>query len=127
MKDRSMVESPGPTAPVKSEIVSPPTARVVQIIEFLARHQGERFTLSEIARGCDITKPTCLGIAAELTARGFLVRDPRTKSYGLGPGLVVVGRAAQREFALGPSVRGHLEVLCDQFHAVCTAAAVVGD
>lgn len=109
------------------EVVSPPTARVVQVIDFLVRNQGKRFGLSELARRCEITKPTCLGIVTELTACGYLIRDTQTKSYGLGPALVSAGRAAQRDFALGSMVRDRLEGLSEQFSAICMASAVVGD
>lgn len=109
------------------EQVSPPTARVLQVLEFLVRHQGQRFGLSELARRCAVSKPTCLGIVTELTAWGYLLRDPHTKTYGLGPALVAAGRAAQRDFALGSIVRDSLEGLSVQFNSSCTAAGVVGD
>lgn len=112
--------------PVRKQ-VSPPTARVLQVLEFLVRHQGQRFGLSELARRCAISKPTCLGIVTELTAWGYLLRDPHTKTYGLGPALVTAGRAAQRDFALGPILHDSLERLSEQFNAICTAAGVVGD
>ncbi|MET0454210.1 MAG: helix-turn-helix domain-containing protein, partial [Mycobacterium sp.] len=41
---------------------SPPTARVVAILEFLAENPHDRFGLSELARRVDLSKPTCLGI-----------------------------------------------------------------
>ncbi|MGY0500311.1 helix-turn-helix domain-containing protein [Nocardia sp. FBN12] len=122
-----MVDSREAVGSVEREVASPPTARVVQVLDFLVRHQGERFGLSELARRCRITKPTCLGIVTELTASGYLIRDSRTKSYGLGPALVAAGRAAQRDFALGSLVRDRLDGLSEQFGAICTAAAVVRD
>ncbi|NKY51030.1 helix-turn-helix domain-containing protein [Nocardia vermiculata] len=122
-----MVDSRETVGSVAREAASPPTARVVQVLDFLVHHQGQRFGLSELARRCRITKPTCLGIVTELTASGYLIRDPRTKSYGLGPALVAAGRAAQRDFALGSLVRDRLEGLSKQFDATCTASAVVRD
>ena len=41
---------------------SPPTARVVAVLDFLAGHPQEQFGLSELARRLDLSKPTCLGI-----------------------------------------------------------------
>ena len=73
-------ESPGRT--------SPPTERVVAILDFLARHPHDRFGLSELARRLDLSKPTCLGIVTTLTESGYLLRDAQDKSYRLGPALI---------------------------------------
>ncbi len=54
---------------------SPPTARVVAILDFLARHPHDRFGVSELARRLGLSKPTCLGIVTTLTASDYLVRD----------------------------------------------------
>lgn len=106
---------------------SPPTARVVQVLDFLVAREEQRFGLSELARALSISKPTCLGILSELVAAGYLTRDPASKTYGLGPALIAAGRAAQRGFAVGPIARAQLERLAGEFGAVCTASAVVGD
>lgn len=106
---------------------SPPTVRVVQVIDFLVARAEQRFGLSELARALGISKPTCLGIVSELVEAGYLTRDPREKTYGLGPGLIAAGRAAQRGFAVGSIARAHLEQLAAEYGAVCTASAVVGD
>ncbi|WP_024793969.1 helix-turn-helix domain-containing protein [Tomitella biformata] len=117
----------GTAGSLSREQVSPPTARVVRVLDFLVRNQGQRFGLSELARRCEISKPTCLGIVLELTACGYLLRDPLTKEYGLGPALVAAGRAAQKDFALGPAVREGLERLSERFNAHCAAAGAMGD
>ncbi|WP_137726253.1 IclR family transcriptional regulator [Prescottella subtropica] len=106
---------------------SPPTARVVQVIDYLVARPDQRFGLSELARTLGISKPTCLGIVSELAAAGYLTRDPREKTYGLGPALIAAGRAAQRGFAVGAIARAHLEGLAAEYGAVCTASTVVGD
>ncbi|UYP20326.1 helix-turn-helix domain-containing protein [Rhodococcus sp. Z13] len=106
---------------------SPPTERVVQVLDHLVARPGVRFGLSELARELDLSKPTCLGILTALTDAGYLIRDPVDKTYGLGPALIVAGRAAQRGFASGPVAHRHLASLADEFGAVCSASAVVGD
>ncbi|MEV0948256.1 helix-turn-helix domain-containing protein [Rhodococcus sp. NPDC049939] len=106
---------------------SPPTERVVQVLDFLVARKEDRFGLSELARHLDISKPTCLGILTELVRGGYLVRDPATKSYGLGPALIAAGRAAQQGFAAGSVAHAHLAALTDEFTTTCTASAVVGD
>ncbi|RVW08303.1 ArsR family transcriptional regulator [Prescottella agglutinans] len=106
---------------------SPPTERVVQVLDFLVAREEQRFGLSELARALSISKPTCLGILSELVSGGYLTRDPVSKTYGLGPALIAAGRAAQRGFAVGPIARAQLDKLAAEFGAVCTASAVVGD
>ncbi|WP_433611785.1 IclR family transcriptional regulator [Prescottella agglutinans] len=106
---------------------SPPTERVVQVLDFLVAREEQRFGLSELARALSISKPTCLGILSELVSGGYLTRDPISKTYGLGPALIAAGRAAQRGFAVGPIARAQLDTLAAEYGAVCTASAVVGD
>ncbi|MCR8693898.1 helix-turn-helix domain-containing protein [Rhodococcus pyridinivorans] len=106
---------------------SPPTERVVQVLDHLVARPGVRFGLSELARELDLSKPTCLGILTVLADAGYLIRDPVDKTYGLGPALIVAGRAAQRGFASGPVAHRHLAALAEEFGVMCSASAVVGD
>lgn len=105
---------------------SPPTERVMQVLDHLVARPDRRFGLSELARALGVSKPTCLGILTALVGGGYLTRDPEAR-YGLGPALIAAGRAAQRGLAVGSVVRPHLDGLADRFGAVCTASAVVGD
>lgn len=105
---------------------SPPTERVIQVLDHLVARPDSRFGLSELARDLGISKPTCLGILTALVGGGYLTRDPDAR-YGLGPALIAAGRAAQRGFAVGAIVRPHLDALAREFGSVCTASAVVGD
>ncbi|WP_072807061.1 IclR family transcriptional regulator [Rhodococcoides yunnanense] len=106
---------------------SPPTDRVVAVLDHLVARSDRRFGLSELARALGMSKPTCLGILTSLVDGGYLVRDPASVTYGLGPALIAAGRAAQAGFAVGPIVRRHLENLSARYRATCTASAVVGD
>lgn len=106
---------------------SPPTERVIAVVGHLVAARGRRFGLSELARELGISKPTCLGIVTELTAAGYLVRDPRTLTYGLGPALIAAGRVAQESFVAGELARRHLAPLAERYGATCTASAVVGE
>ena len=105
---------------------SAPAARVVAVLDFLAARRGERYGLSELARQTGLSKPTCLGIANELAAAGYLLRDADAR-YGLGPALITAGRAASQGLALGALARRHLDRLADEFGAVAAASAVVGN
>jgi DNA-binding IclR family transcriptional regulator len=110
-----------------SSRTSPPTDRVVAVLDFLVARSERRFGLSELARALGLSKPTCLGILSSLVNGGYVVRDPVSVTYGLGPALIAAGRAAQTGFALGPVARAHLQELSAQYDTTCTASAVVGD
>lgn len=69
------------------------------VLELLAAHPDERFTLSEVARRCDLNKATAHALLSALSERGVLLRHPEEKRYSLGPVLVTIGEAARRGYA----------------------------
>jgi DNA-binding IclR family transcriptional regulator len=106
---------------------SPPTQRVISLLDHFVAHPGGRFGLSELARELEMSKPTCLGIVTTLVESGHLVYDPHTKTYALGPALIPVGRLAQQNFAAADVADRSLAQLSNRYDAACTASAVVGD
>jgi DNA-binding IclR family transcriptional regulator len=71
----------------------------VAVLELLARHPDERFTLSEVARRCSLNKATAHALLSTLSERGVLLRHPEEKRYSLGPRLVAIGDAARRGYS----------------------------
>ena len=110
---------------------SPPTARVVAILDFLSRHPQERFGLSELTRRVGLSKPTCLGILSTLTESGYLVCETgdnsRDKSYRLGPALISLGQMAQESMRVNPAARAELRSLSAAFDTSAGLTAVVDD
>ncbi|MGV0744392.1 IclR family transcriptional regulator [Mycolicibacterium sp. XJ870] len=110
---------------------SPPTARVVAVLDFLARHPHEQFGLSELARRVGLSKPTCLGILTTLSDAGYLVREggetSRDKSYRLGPALISLGHTAQESMRVNPAARAELRRLSAAFDTTAAISAVVDD
>ncbi|MCF8602118.1 helix-turn-helix domain-containing protein [Gordonia sp. HY442] len=74
---------------------SPQTERLTDVVDYLGGVPA-RATLTDVASALGVDKSTLHPMLAELTARGWVVRDPRTKAYRLGPALVRIGRVAQR-------------------------------
>lgn len=128
---RGAAEQDGPVEPVESPgaagRTSPPTARVVAVLEFLSRHEKERFGVSELARRVGLSKPTCLGIVATLVESGYLLRDDRDKTYRLGPSLIPLGRAARMSLRADPAGGDVLTGLWEAFGHPVSLSGVVGD
>jgi DNA-binding IclR family transcriptional regulator len=49
---------------------SPPTERVIAVLDHFVAARGRRIGLSALARELGISKPTCLGIVTGLAAAG---------------------------------------------------------
>lgn len=110
-----------------SRRASPPTARVTDVLDFLARHPQESFGLSDLARRVGVSKPTCLGIATALVEAGYLLRDAQDKTYRLGPRLIALGHSAQESMRVNPAARDELRRLSAAFDTTAALAAVVDD
>ncbi|EID79243.1 MULTISPECIES: IclR family transcriptional regulator [Rhodococcus] len=101
---------------------SPPTERVVQILNLLADTPRERLTLTQVSAALDLNKPTCLGILTALTDAEFVTRDA-AKSYGLGPALLRLGSAAESGLANLDLVRPFVTALHDRLGISCVLSA----
>ena len=104
---------------------SPPTDRVIRVLEFMSRHPEHRFGVSELARRVELSKPTCLGIVTSLTDAGYLIRDGRDKTYRLGPALITLGHRAQESMRVNPAAREELLRLSERFATTAALSAVV--
>jgi DNA-binding IclR family transcriptional regulator len=106
---------------------APGADRSVAVLELLADHPDERFTLSEVARRCGLNKATAHALLSALTAHGILLRHPEEKRYSLGPRLIAIGDAAHRGYSaidFAPYVLGRL---AKDTHLRATAARIEGD
>jgi DNA-binding IclR family transcriptional regulator len=68
--------------------------RAIDIVNFLATHPTDSFTLSDLVDRLDINVASLHAILAVLTESGYLSRHPRHRTYTLGPALVALGSAA---------------------------------
>jgi DNA-binding IclR family transcriptional regulator len=107
---------------------SPGVARVVSVLDFLADHPDEAYSLSELCRQVDVNKATAHALLAELTDAGYLVRDPVDKTYALGPRLLAVGVSAGRnERTTLNRARPHMRRLATELDVRCVASTLRGD
>ncbi|HEY0226704.1 MAG TPA: helix-turn-helix domain-containing protein, partial [Mycobacterium sp.] len=85
------VETPRQGSQAIRGSTSAPTARVLDVVELLARSANARLRFSDIVRELDLTQATVHAILKTLCDRGWASRDPVTKTFALGPALAVVG------------------------------------
>lgn len=82
------------TSPQGSQAIrgssSAPTARVLDVVELLARSAHTRLRFSDIVRELGLTQATAHAILKTLCDRGWASRDPVAKTFTLGPALAVV-------------------------------------
>jgi DNA-binding IclR family transcriptional regulator len=64
------------------------------VLNFLAAHPTEGFTLSDIAARLGINPGSAHALLAVLSDAGYLERDPRLRTFRLGPAVVALGAAA---------------------------------
>jgi DNA-binding IclR family transcriptional regulator len=92
---------------------------------------GERpdvpLSLAELTRRLGVNKSTGHAILTSLTAAGWVLRDPTTKGYRLGPALVALGRQAGASFPALDFARPALVELSEQFVVTCAALGVADD
>ncbi|WP_431231619.1 helix-turn-helix domain-containing protein [Mycolicibacterium psychrotolerans] len=73
---------------------SPPTQRVIAVMEMLGADPGRQYTLAEICRGLDISRATGHAILATLVAHEWVTRDPQSARYAWGPAIASLAKPA---------------------------------
>ena len=106
---------------------APAVERAVAVLNLLAAHPQQRYTLSEIARDLKLNKATLHAILGALTEEGYLVRDPGAKSYALGPALVALGNSAVSTFPAAECAVPEMRALTDELGLDCVASANISE
>src|SRR4051812_16655832 len=81
-----MNEKLGPSVRPGQDL-SPPTTRVMDIVELLAQRPDDHPTLAEICRELDVSRSTGHAIMHTLCARQWASRDPLSGRFSIGPAL----------------------------------------
>jgi DNA-binding IclR family transcriptional regulator len=100
---------------------SPPTRRVVALLELLAA--SAPLTASSAAQHLGLSGSTCAVVLAELAEAGFVERDD-DKRYALGAGLLPLLRDVRRRFPLLGAAHEELERLSAATGARCTLTRI---
>lgn len=102
-------------------LFSKPTARALSILELLMANPQHAFGLTEMTRRLGLNKATCHSILSTMARYGFLVQDPRSRAYRLGPSIVAAGKAAFAQFPILEHARPELEALTSELKIGCGA------
>ena len=70
--------------------------RAADLLNYLAAHPDEPLTYSELSNRLGINQASTHNLLMALTECGYLVREPRTRTFSLGAALVAIGDAALR-------------------------------
>jgi DNA-binding IclR family transcriptional regulator len=68
--------------------------RAISVLNFLAAHPTEEFTLSDLAGRLGINVASAHALLGVLLDEGYVVRHPRLRTFALGPAVVALGDAA---------------------------------
>ena len=69
---------------------SAPTERVLDVVEFLSLPGNRLMRFSDVVRELDLSQATAHAILKTLTDRGWVNRDPASKTFSLGPALSLI-------------------------------------
>lgn len=101
-------------------------SRSVRVLDFLALHPGQAFSLKEISNACAVNGASLLAVITALVDGGYLLRHPRHKTYTIGPGVVALGHAALVQHPSIDAAKHELNVLEKELKAHCSAAVLMG-
>lgn len=104
-----------------------PNIRVVEVMNFLAAHPTESFTLAEIASELGLSNGSAHRVLTTLAEARYLTRHPRHKTYSLGLVMVAIGQAALAQHADVDAVRQEIAAVADELKVQCLASAIVSN
>jgi DNA-binding IclR family transcriptional regulator len=106
---------------------SNPTSRVMDVLNFLAAHPTETFSLAEIARHLGLSNGSAHRLLTTLAAGQFLSRNERHRTYSLGIATVAIGQAAIEKHRGIEIARREVARLAAELDVQCSATVVVDD
>ncbi|WP_428343330.1 IclR family transcriptional regulator [Mycobacterium sp.] len=106
---------------------SPPTARVLDVVELLAGSDQSRLRFSDVVRELGLTQATAHAILATLCDRGWVSRDPVDKTYSLGPALAVVAARVETARPTSHAARTAAIDLANEFGYATSVVERVSD
>lgn len=125
-----MTDAPdgSPTPPfVQASRSAPTAARALRVLELLSVDPSRKYQLAELQRELRYSHGNLHAILATLVAMGHVCRDPMTRTYMLGPGLLTIGAAARETYPTVAVAQPLIDSLAEQLGTEAQAAMRVGD
>lgn len=86
-------------------------SRAIDLLNFMAATPTRGYSLTELVRHLDLNPASCHALLGAMTRDGYLVRQPRGRTYRLGPALIAIGQGALRCNPLVAAARARMERL----------------
>lgn len=99
---------------------SPGVRRVAAILNFMAEHPGQAFTLTDLVKALKLSRATCHALLTGLVEVGYLYRAS-DKNYVLGPMLAAIGRIAEKHASPLQVAQPEMRALADELGVICSA------
>jgi DNA-binding IclR family transcriptional regulator len=96
----------------------------MDVLNFLAAHPAETFSLAEIARHVGLSNGSAHRLLTTMAAGQFLSRDEKRRTYSLGISLVAIGQAAIAKHQGIEIARRELARLALELRVQCSANCV---
>lgn len=106
---------------------SPPTARVLDVLEMLARSDPAPPRLSDLVRDLGLTQATAHAIMTTLCSRGWAARDPVHRTFTLGPALKAAAAQATADSGRRQAAEGVVRRLADDLGCPASVTERVGE
>jgi DNA-binding IclR family transcriptional regulator len=100
---------------------------VIDVLNFLAAHPTESFTLAEIARHVGLSNGSAHRILTTLAGAQYLSRNEKHRTYALGAAVVAVGQAAIEKHRGIDVARREIARLAMELNVQCTVNTMVDD
>jgi IclR family acetate operon transcriptional repressor len=104
----------------------PAARQIAQVLAYLAGH-SDSVRLMDVVAATGLHKSRCLALLRSLVGIGYVLMDPATKRYRLGPALIRLGFTALRSQEILAVARPEMRALSTETGLVCAAAQELAD
>ncbi|MBL8700414.1 MAG: helix-turn-helix domain-containing protein [Alphaproteobacteria bacterium] len=130
---RAVARPRRPARPLAANVIEikpqsvPAVAKAIAVIRLLNGRSSAGAALSDISDTLRITRSHCYNILRTLADHAWIVYDPPTRLYRLGPALAADSTAALLSHPHLPIVRPAIDRLADEIGLPCTVCEPIAD